>query len=97
MGPSLQVGNQFLIAVNSSNSASGVFAGYAEGATVQAGMDAFTISYMYNSDGGSIGNDVLLTLTAVPKPGTWFAGGLALASLLVLQRRRIRRADGRRA
>jgi autotransporter-associated beta strand protein len=84
----LNAGDQFVIGINSSNGSTGQFNGLAEGASFNQGVDAFTISYLFNSGDGTA-NDILLTVTAVPEPGTWVAGALVFASLLLTQRRRL--------
>jgi fibronectin-binding autotransporter adhesin len=53
----------------------------------------YTLTYGFNADGGAVGNDVLLTTTAVPEPAAAGVLGLAAAGLLAT---RHRRRDGRR-
>jgi len=48
----------------------------------------FNISYQGNADGGTVGNDVVLT-AAVPEPST--IAGIALAGGAMLARRRRRK------
>ncbi len=65
-------GNRFTILVNDGSDAiTGTFNGLAEGATISnflgSGLDA-TISYVANSDGGSVGNDVVLRLKSLFTP-----------------------------
>jgi fibronectin-binding autotransporter adhesin len=84
------VGSQFDILSNiTAGAISGQFQGLSEGATFQVGADDFTITYLGNAGDGTNGNDIVLTLTAVPEPSTWVAGGLAFAALLYTQRRRL--------
>jgi hypothetical protein len=91
VGGALNIGDQLFIAENSGNSAvTGTFNGFAEGATVTSGIDAFTISYMANGDGGITANDILLTVTAIPEPSTWVAAALTLIAVSYTQRQRLR-------
>ena len=49
----------------------------------------FAINYT-----GGDGNDIVLTViqaSAVPEPGTWMGGALAIAGLAFTQRRRLRK------
>jgi hypothetical protein len=80
-GSGLQVGDKFYILNNSGSSTnSGVF-GNAAGPTIFAANngDLFSINYFDNADGGSLPNDVSLTLTAGPEPSTWGAAAWAAA------------------
>ena len=45
----------------------------------------------FSYDGGAGPGNIDLTVTAVPEPSTWVAGGLALAAVLYTQRRRFTR------
>lgn len=75
----------FTLVNNTSNgSVSGTFFGLAEGASVAAGSNVFTISYV-----GGTGNDITLTTSAVPEPATYaaFLGTLVLAVTVVRRRR----------
>lgn len=85
--PSLTPGDTFLILNKASAPAIvGTFAGLPEGAEVIATNGwIFRITY----EGGN-GNDVVLEFIAVPEPGTWFMGGLAVAALVFSQRRRLK-------
>ena len=91
----LTVGEKFYILLNGSATAdTGAFTGAnISGGVVSDGFgDTFQISYTDNGDGGTLGNDVSLTvLTAVPEPSTWFAGFLVLGTLGYSQRRNARR------
>jgi hypothetical protein len=90
VGGPLNIGDQLFIADNTGASAvTGTFSGLAQGATVTSGMDAFTISYIANGGDGTNGNDISLTVIAVPEAGTWVAGALVFASLLLTQRKRL--------
>ena len=92
----LSAGQQFVIADNTGSSAvSGTFNGLGEGSTFTQGGDAFTISYLFNADSGATGNDVLLTVTAVPEPATWAIGALVLGALLLAHRARLTRITRR--
>jgi hypothetical protein len=84
------VGDKFAILSNiTAGAISGQFQGLSEGATFNSGSDQFMITYLGNAGDGTNGNDIVLTLEAVPEPSTWVAGGLAFATLLCMQRRRL--------
>jgi autotransporter-associated beta strand protein len=84
------VGDKFAILSNiTAGAISGQFQGLSEGATFNSGSDQFMITYLGNAGDGTNGNDIVLTLTAVPEPSTWVAGSLAFATLLCTQRRRL--------
>jgi fibronectin-binding autotransporter adhesin len=86
----LSVGNKLFIILNSSSSAmTSTFNGLAEGATITFGAYNFTIDYFANGDGGTIGNDVALTVTGIPEPATWIMGVVTSAALAFAQRRRL--------
>jgi fibronectin-binding autotransporter adhesin len=88
-GSGLSVGNKlFILEDGSATAISGTFAGDANGATITSGADSFTINYFDNGDGGTLGNDISLTVTAVPEPATWAAGVLALVAVGYQLRRR---------
>jgi fibronectin-binding autotransporter adhesin len=82
VGTSLNIGQTFLIVNNDlADAVSGIFA---QGGTVFSGPYAFSINYT-----GGDGNDILLTVTAVPEPSTWICGALALVALVYTQRRMV--------
>lgn len=89
----MTVGDVYYIALNDGTDAiSGTFNGITEGASVadNAG-DTYTISYAGNGDGGSIGNDISLTVTGivpVPEPATILGGILLVGAAGWSQRRR---------
>ena len=60
--------------------------------SVDTGSDVFTIHYAADITTGLLvgGNDIALTLTAVPEPSTWLAAALALGAVGYMQRRRLR-------
>jgi fibronectin-binding autotransporter adhesin len=81
VGTTLTIGQTFLVVETvSAGAVSGTFA---QGSTVTSGPYAFSIDYA-----GGDGNDIVLTVTAVPEPSTWIGGALALAALGYTQRRR---------
>ena len=91
-GAGLNVGDSFTIINNDGvDPVSGTFA---QGAVVMASNngDVFGINYL-----GGDGNDVVLTLTAIPEPSTWIGAALALAAIGFTQRRRIRGLIAQRA
>ena len=75
--------NTVFVAIdNTSGSAiSGMFSGFAEGATFTVGANRFQASYV-----GGNGND--FTLTVVPEPATWALLAFSLTTVMVLRRRR---------
>jgi autotransporter-associated beta strand protein len=92
VGTTLSGGETFLV-IN--NTGAGVLTGpFAQGNQVIADNGyIFNIIYTPNN-----GGDVILTFTgqsAVPEPGTWFGGALAVAALAFTQRRRFVRALSR--
>lgn len=89
-GAGLQIGDKFFIALNDSiDAVSGIFSGLAQGSTFTVGSDTFLINYFDNGDG--FANDISLTVTGVPEPGTWFGAALAMSILLYPQRRTVAR------
>jgi autotransporter-associated beta strand protein len=80
------VGEKFFIVLNDGTDL--ITTTFAQGTTVTSGADVFLINYADNGDGGSIGNDISLTLTAVPEPSTWIGAALALGAIGITQRKR---------
>jgi autotransporter-associated beta strand protein len=89
------VGQKFFIVLNDGTDL--ISTTFAQGTIVTGGANVFTINYADNGDAGTVGNDISLTLTAVPEPSTWIGGALALVAIGFTQRRRIRRLIARRA
>jgi autotransporter-associated beta strand protein len=89
-GASLAINQKFYILLNDGMDAiSGTFA---QGTTVTASNgDVFLINYADNGDGGTLGNDISLTVTALPEPSTYAVGILALCALGYHRRHRLRR------
>jgi len=88
-------GDALAIVLNDgADAVAGNFAGLTEGAPIVLTNAAtghqftFNISYQGNADGGTVGNDVVLT-AAVPEPST--IAGIALAGGAMLARRRRRK------
>jgi autotransporter-associated beta strand protein len=90
-GSGLTIGQKFFIALN--DGSDGITGTFAQGSSVIAANngDTFLISYLDNGDGGPLGNDISLTLTAVPEPSTYLSALLALAAVSFHQRKRVRR------
>ena len=68
-----QIGDKFFIMLNDgSDAVSGMFA---QGTSVVfdsgLGSRTFSINYADNGDGGGVANDISITVTAIPEPGTW--------------------------
>lgn len=89
-GAGLTVGQKFFIVLNDGTDlVSGTFA---QGTTITSGDYTFLINYADNGDGGLVSNDISLSvLTAIPEPGTWIGGALALSGLVFARRKRKRR------
>lgn len=87
-GAGLNVGDKFFVLLNDASDAiSGTFA---QGGTITVGTETFLINYLDNGDGGTLGNDISLTLvTIIPEPATWVGAALALGVLGWSQRRRL--------
>jgi autotransporter-associated beta strand protein len=86
------VGDKFAILSNISASlVTGTFSGLSEGASFNSGADQFMITYLGNAGDGTNGNDIVLTLTAVPEPSTWIAAALAVGAIGYSQRWRFAR------
>lgn len=86
-GAGLTIGQKFFIVLNDGSDA--VTGTFAQGTTVTSGPDVFSINYFDNGDGGGVGNDISLTVTAIPEPATYFAGILALGALIWNRQRRL--------
>jgi autotransporter-associated beta strand protein len=89
-GGGLNVGDKFFVVVN--DGIDPVTGAFAQGATVTSGSDTFLINYLDDSNGGMAGNDISLTLTAIPEPSTWIGAALALAAIAFTQLRKCSRA-----
>jgi autotransporter-associated beta strand protein len=91
VGGALALGNKFFITLNDgSDLVTGTFA---QGGTVTANNGyVFLIDYLDNGDSGTVGNDISLTLTAVPEPSTWIGAALALGAIGFTQLRKRSRA-----
>jgi fibronectin-binding autotransporter adhesin len=90
-GSSLTIGQKYFILLNDGSDA--ITGTFAQGTNITASNngDTFLINYADNGDGGTLGNDISLTVVAVPEPSTYITGALALAALLYNPRRRILR------
>jgi autotransporter-associated beta strand protein len=83
----LAVGEHLFIVENDGiDAVTGTFAGLPNGATFTQDGVTFQIDYFASGDGG--GNDISLTVTAVPEPTTWMGGVLGFVALAYWQRRR---------
>ena len=90
----LVIGDKFYIATYTGGE-TGTFANTtALGTVYTRGSDVFLINYTDVFNGTTA---VSLEVTAVPEPGTWIGGALALAAIGFTQRRRIRGLIARRA
>ena len=89
VGSSFSVGDKFFILLNDGTDL--VTGTFAQGTTVTSSSngDIFSINYADNGDGGSVGNDISLTVTAVPEPATYAVAVLTLGALALHQRRRL--------
>lgn len=77
-GAGLHVNDKVFIALNDGTDS--VIGQFTQGTTLTSGADRFQINYADNGDGGAIGNDISLTVIAVPEPAT-AAGGAGLGFL----------------
>jgi hypothetical protein len=82
-GSSLSLGEKFFIVLNDGTDAvSGTFA---QGSSITTGGDTFAVNYADNGDGGTVSNDISLTVTGVPEPGSQmmlFSSGAVLLGLI---------------
>jgi autotransporter-associated beta strand protein len=79
-GAGLTLGDRFFVLLNDGTDLlTGTFA---QGAVVTSGYYTFSINYLANGDGGTTANDISLTVTGVPEPGTWVAGLFVLAIIM---------------
>jgi fibronectin-binding autotransporter adhesin len=90
----LSIGNKLAILDNQSSQTSasmGNFNGLAEGSSFSSGSYTFKIFYdgVASTLAESGGNDIILEVTAVPEPGTWLAGALAVIGVTLTQRKRL--------
>jgi T5SS/PEP-CTERM-associated repeat protein len=85
VGTTLTIGQTFLVLEKVS--AGAVSGEFAQGSMVTSGPYTFSINYAGGDD-----NDIVLTVTGVPEPGTWLGGTLALVALGFTQRKRLARA-----
>jgi len=86
-GPNLSIGQTFYIVLNDGTDA--ITGTFAQGSTVMASnnLDLFSINYFANGDGGSVGNDIALTVIGLPEPSTLVPGLLAVVLLIYLEGR----------
>ena len=89
-GGGLSLGQKFYVVLNDGSDA--VNGTFTQGSTVTSGAYTFTINYSDNGDGGPVGNDVSLTVAAVPEPNTWAMLAIGLLLLIGIRRFRILRA-----
>ena len=85
----LKVNDKFFIVLDSGTlPVAGTFNGLLQGATVtDPAGDPYTINYLDNGDGGTLGNDVSLTVTnVVPEPSPALLALVGLAGLVGLRR-----------
>lgn len=69
-----------------------VLGAFSQGATVTGGGYSFLINYVDNFGGTGVGNDISLTVTAIPEASTWIGAALALAAIGWTQLRKRSRA-----
>lgn len=91
VGGAFALGDKFFITLNDGTDL--VTGTFAQVGTVTANNGyTFLISYLDNGDGGLVGNDISLTLTAIPEPSTWIGAMLALGALGFVSRSGLRKA-----
>src|SRR4029077_19078373 len=84
-GPGLSLSDKFYIVANDSTDS--IIGTFSQGTTITAGNYTFLINYADNFDGGSVANDISLTLTAIlPEPSTWIATIIPFAAIICHQR-----------
>jgi autotransporter-associated beta strand protein len=86
IGGVLAVNDKFFIVVN--DSVDPVLGVFSQGVTVNSGGYTFLIDYADNFGGVGAGNDISLTVTAIPEASTWIGAALALGAIGVTQRKR---------
>jgi fibronectin-binding autotransporter adhesin len=86
IGGVLAVNDKFFIVVN--DSVDPVLGVFSQGVTVNSGGYTFLIDYADNFGGVGAGNDISLTVTAIPETSTWIGAALALGAIGVTQRKR---------
>ena len=99
-GAGLMLGDKFFIVLNDSiDLVSGTFNNLPNASMFSTGGYSFLINYADNGDNSGVPNDISLTVqpTLVPEPNTWIGGGLALAGVGFMQRRRLRGLIARKA
>jgi autotransporter-associated beta strand protein len=79
VGGTLTANDKFFIVVN--DSIDPVVGAFAQGTTITAGGYTFLINYADNFGGIGAGNDISLTVTAIPEAGTWIGAALAAAAI----------------
>ena len=90
----LSVGQTFYLVLDSGiTPVVGTFGNALQGGTIMdSDGDTFTVSYLANGDGGTLGNDVSLTVASlaatVPEPSTWVLLGLGADLLGLTMRQR---------
>jgi autotransporter-associated beta strand protein len=91
VGGAFALGDKFFITLNDGTDL--VTGTFAQVGTVTANNGyTFLINYIDNGDGGLVGNDISLTLTAIPEPSTWIGAMLALGVLGFVSRSGLRKA-----
>jgi len=86
-GSGLSIGSTFFIVLNDGTDS--IVGTFAQGSTITASNgDTFLINYFANGDGGSLSNDISLTLTGVPEPATWIPAISVVALIIYLELRR---------
>ena len=87
-GSGLSIGQTFYVVLNDGSDA--ITGTFAQGSSVMTSNgDVFLINYAANGDGGLLGNDISLTVSALPEPSTWLPAVLAIALLIQHERRKL--------